>query len=85
VPAQISLAWLLTRPTVSSLLVGAANVKQLEANLGAADIKLDADDLAQLDTATRPIPIYPNWFTARVGDGKAHEALGIPLAAPPVR
>jgi aryl-alcohol dehydrogenase-like predicted oxidoreductase len=85
VPAQISLAWLLTRPAVSSLLVGAASVKQLDDNLGAADIKLDADDLAQLDAATRPTPIYPNWFTARVADGKAHEALGISLAAPPVR
>ena len=85
VPAQISLAWLLTRPTVSSLLVGAASVKQLEANLGAADVTLDADDLAKLDAATRPTAMYPNWFTARVGDGKAHEALGIPLAAPLVR
>jgi aryl-alcohol dehydrogenase-like predicted oxidoreductase len=84
-PAQVSLAWLLTRPAVSSLLVGAASVKQLEENLGAADLKLDADDLAQLDTATKPTPVYPNWFTARVADGKAHEALGIPLGAPPVR
>jgi aryl-alcohol dehydrogenase-like predicted oxidoreductase len=85
VPAQVSLAWLLTRPTVSSLLVGAANAKQLEDNLGAADVKLDADDLAKLDAATRPTPIYPNWFTARVADTKAHEALGIPLATPPIQ
>jgi aryl-alcohol dehydrogenase-like predicted oxidoreductase len=85
VPAQISLAWLLTRPAISALLVGAASVKQLEANLGAADVTLDADDLAKLDAATRPTATYPNWFTARVADGKAHEALGIPLAAPLVR
>ena len=84
-PAQISLAWLLTRPTVSTLLVGAASAKQLDENLGAVDIKLDTEDLAQLDAATRPTAPYPNWFTARVGDGKAHEALGIPLAVPPVR
>src|SRR5882672_2749664 len=83
--AQISLAWLLTRPTVSSLLVGAASVKQLEQNLGAADIKLDAEDLAQLDAATKPTAPYPKWFTAFVADGKAHEALGIPLAVPPGR
>jgi aryl-alcohol dehydrogenase-like predicted oxidoreductase len=84
-PAQVSLAWLLTRPTVSSLLVGASNAKQLEENLGAADVTLDAEDLAQLDAATRPTAPYPNWFTARVADGKAHEALGIALSTPPVR
>jgi aryl-alcohol dehydrogenase-like predicted oxidoreductase len=84
-PAQIALAWLLTRPAVSSLLVGAANAKQLEENLAAADVTLDVDELAQLDAATRPTMPYPNWFTARVADGKAHEALGIALATPPVR
>jgi diketogulonate reductase-like aldo/keto reductase len=60
-------------------------VKQLEENLGAADVTLDTDDLAQLDAATRPTAPYPNWFTARVADGKAYQALGIPLAVPPVR
>ena len=85
VPAQVALAWLLTRPTVSTLLVGAASVKQLDENLGATDIALDAEDLAQLDTATRPTPPYPNWFTDRVADAQAHEALGIPLAERPVR
>ena len=84
-PAQLALAWLLTRPTVSTLLVGAASVKQLDENLGAADLNLDAEDLAQLDTATRPTPPYPNWFTDRVADGQAHEALGLPIAARPVR
>jgi len=84
-PAQVALAWLLTRPTVSTLLVGAASVKQLDENLGAADLNLDAEDLAQLDTATRPTPPYPNWFTDRVADGQAHEALGLPLAGRPVR
>ena len=81
----MALAWLLTRPTVSTLLVGAASVKQLDENLGAADLNLDAEDLAQLDTATRPTPPYPNWFTDRVADGQAHEALGLPLAGRPVR
>ena len=84
-PAQVALAWLLTRPTVSTLLVGAASVKQLDENLGALDLNLDAEDLAQLDTATRPTLPYPNWFSALVADGQAHEALGLPLAARPVR
>lgn len=84
-PAQISLAWLLTRPAVASLLVGASSVKQLEENLGAADITLDAEDLKVLDEATRPILPYPNWFTARVGDSKVHEALRVAPAAPLIR
>jgi aryl-alcohol dehydrogenase-like predicted oxidoreductase len=84
-PAQVALAWLLTRPAVSTLLFGAASTRQLEQNLGAADLKLGADDLAQLDAATRPAPIYPNWFTSRVADRQAHEALGINLPGPPVR
>jgi hypothetical protein len=41
--------------------------------------------LKRLEEATRPTVPYPNWFTARVADGKVHEALGIVLAAPPVR
>jgi aryl-alcohol dehydrogenase-like predicted oxidoreductase len=84
-PAQVSLAWLLTRPAVSSILVGASSTKQLEENLGAAALELDADELAELDAATRAPQPYPHWFTERVADGKLHEALGIKLSTPPVR
>jgi aryl-alcohol dehydrogenase-like predicted oxidoreductase len=84
-PAQVSLAWLLTRPTVSSLLIGASSAAQLADNVAAADVKLAAEDLAALDAATKPTPPYPNWFTDRVADGKAHAALGIKLAVPPIR
>ena len=84
-PAQISLAWLLTRPAVSSILVGASSVAQLDENLKATDVKLEADELAALDEATKPTPPYPHWFTSRVVDSKVYEALGIPLATPPIR
>ncbi|MGH8264774.1 MAG: aldo/keto reductase, partial [Steroidobacteraceae bacterium] len=84
-PAQISIAWLLTRPQVASILVGASSVKQLEDNLGATQVKLDAEELAQLDAATKPTIPYPQWFTARVADSKVHEALGIALVQPPAR
>jgi aryl-alcohol dehydrogenase-like predicted oxidoreductase len=84
-PAQIALAWLLTRPSVSSVLVGASSTKQLEENLGAADVELNADELAQLDAATKPTQPYPQWFNERVADAKVHEALGIKLSTPPVR
>jgi aryl-alcohol dehydrogenase-like predicted oxidoreductase len=84
-PAQVSLAWLLTRPAVASILVGASNRKQLDENLKAADVQLTAEDLTALDAATKPTAIYPNWFNERVVDGKQYKALGLPLAVPPVR
>jgi aryl-alcohol dehydrogenase-like predicted oxidoreductase len=84
-PAQVSLAWLLTRPAVSSILVGASSAKQLDENLGATAVELAADELAQLDAATKSARPYPHWFTERVADGKVHEALGIELSTPPVR
>jgi aryl-alcohol dehydrogenase-like predicted oxidoreductase len=84
-PAQISLAWLLTRPAVSSILVGASKVSQLEDNLKAIDVTLDADERAQLDAATTTAIPYPQWFNPRVADGKVFAALGLPLATPPSR
>jgi aryl-alcohol dehydrogenase-like predicted oxidoreductase len=58
--AQLAIAWLLTRPTVDSVLLGATKTHQLEDNLGAIDVLLDADDLARLDGATKIAPIYPS-------------------------
>jgi aryl-alcohol dehydrogenase-like predicted oxidoreductase len=84
-PAQVSLAWLLTRPSVSSILIGASSAAQLADNVAAVSVKLAAEDLAALDAATKPMQPYPNWFTDRVADGKAHAALGIKLAVPPIR
>lgn len=52
--AQVALAWLLSRPQVSSVILGARTVEQLTDNLGAADVELTADELAALDTASDP-------------------------------
>jgi aryl-alcohol dehydrogenase-like predicted oxidoreductase len=84
-PAQVSLAWLLARPVVSSILVGASSVAQLDENLKSADVKLEAEDLIALDEATKPVPPYPHWFSPRVVDAKVYEALGLPLSVKPVR
>ena len=70
---------------VSSILGGASSATQLEENLGSTAVELDADDLAQLDAATRSTQPYPQWFTERVAGGKVHDALGIKLSTPPVR
>jgi len=58
---QVALNWLLERPSVSSVIVGARNEEQLKQNLGAADWKLSADQVAKLDAASEVKSIYPYW------------------------
>jgi aryl-alcohol dehydrogenase-like predicted oxidoreductase len=58
--AQLSLAWLLNRPGVSSVLMGATKLQQLEDNLGAADIVLTGEEMRRLDEATAIKPLYPS-------------------------
>ena len=63
--AQIALNWLLQRPTVSSVIVGARNEEQLRQNLGAIGWNLTADQMKRLDAASaRPAP-YPYWHQAQ--------------------
>jgi aryl-alcohol dehydrogenase-like predicted oxidoreductase len=59
--AQVALNWLLQRPTVANLVIGARNEAQLLDNLGAVDWKLGAEDIATLDSASHRPPIYPYW------------------------
>lgn len=56
---QLAVAWLLARSGVTSVLLGATKLQQLEDTLGAADVKLRAEDLAELDAASAITPIYP--------------------------
>jgi len=56
---QVALNWLLRRPTVSSVLVGARNEQQLRDNLGAVGWALDAAQVARLDAASAVTPSYP--------------------------
>lgn len=61
---QVALNWLLQRPTVSTVLVGARNEAQLRDNLGAVGWSLDASQVQRLDEASRvtpPYPYYPYW------------------------
>lgn len=59
--AQISLNWLLQRPTVSSIIIGARNEEQLKQNLGATGWKLTTDQIKKLDAASETPAIYPYW------------------------
>ncbi|WP_368620414.1 aldo/keto reductase [Paraburkholderia sp. BR13444] len=58
---QIALNWLLQRPTVATLLIGARNEEQLRQNLSAVGWNLTADQVAKLDAASAVRPPYPYW------------------------
>jgi aryl-alcohol dehydrogenase-like predicted oxidoreductase len=61
--AQVALAWLLGRPAVTSLVIGARTEKQLADNLAAAELELTADEVARLEKVSRPPLSYPHWHT----------------------
>lgn len=58
---QVALNWLLSRPTVCNLVIGARNEHQLCENLGATGWSLSAEQIRRLDELTRRTPIYPYW------------------------
>ena len=60
--AAIALAWLLQRPFVSSVIIGATRPDQLAQNLAASDVVLTPDDIAALDAASKLRPEYPGWM-----------------------
>ena len=74
--AQVAIAWLLAKKAVSSVIVGASKQHQLDDNLAAANLVLGVDEVAELDTLTKPAAVYPNWFGEMVLDGPAKAALG---------
>jgi aryl-alcohol dehydrogenase-like predicted oxidoreductase len=61
-PARISLAWLLTKPFVTSVIIGAKRLDQLQDNLAAVDLHLSEDELKQLDDVSALPPEYPGWM-----------------------
>ncbi|GAB3210353.1 aldo/keto reductase [Nocardia tengchongensis] len=65
---QIALNWLLRRPTVATVIVGARDEEQLRQNLGAVGWSLDADQIARLDKASAVTPPYPYYPYYRLGD-----------------
>ena len=59
--AQISLNWLLQRPTISNIIIGARNEEQLKQNLNAVGWNLTLDQIKKLDKASEILPTYPYW------------------------
>jgi aryl-alcohol dehydrogenase-like predicted oxidoreductase len=77
--AQIALAWLLHQPVVTSVIVGAKRVDQLDDNIAATQVRLSADELETLDAVSALPPEYPGWMLSRQGDARrAQIAAGAP-------
>ena len=66
-PARVALAWVLSRQAVTSVIIGAKRLDQLEDNLAAADLMLGEDELARLDAVSALTPEYPGWMVAAMG------------------
>ena len=65
--AQVALAWLLAQPVVTTVIIGAKRIEQLDDNLGAVAVRLTPDELATLDTVSALPPEYPGWMLAYQG------------------
>jgi aryl-alcohol dehydrogenase-like predicted oxidoreductase len=66
--AQVALAWLLAKPWVSSVIIGAKTTEQLTDNIAATELTLSADEMAELDKVSALPPEYPGWMLARQGE-----------------
>jgi aryl-alcohol dehydrogenase-like predicted oxidoreductase len=65
--ARIALAWLLHRPFVMSVIIGATSIEQLDDNLAATEVSLSAEELTQLDRVSALSSEYPGWMMERQG------------------
>ena len=68
--AQVALGWLLHQPQVTSVIVGARRPEQLADNIAATRVTLSADELSQIDNASRLAPEYPGWMLERQGEAR---------------
>ncbi|GAA4807684.1 aldo/keto reductase [Olivibacter ginsenosidimutans] len=76
--SQIALAWLLTKPVISSIIIGASKISQLENNLQAIHITLSASEIALLDNLTKPRWLYPHWFNQQMIDAMTVSTIPTP-------
>jgi len=68
--ARISLAWLLAKPVVTSIIIGAKRLDQLEDNIAATELQLTPDELKQLDDVSALPPEYPGWMLQTQGSNR---------------
>jgi len=72
--AQVALAWLLGRPGVSSVVIGARTDEHLADNLAAADLELNDDERSRLDEISAPPLLYPYWHQAKTASERLSDA-----------
>jgi aryl-alcohol dehydrogenase-like predicted oxidoreductase len=68
--ARVALAWLLAKPHVMSVIIGAKTIEQLDDNIAAAELTLTADEIARLDQVSELTPEYPGWMLGRQGGSR---------------
>ena len=68
--AQVALAWLLGRPGVCSLVIGARTEQQLAGNLGAVELELSPAERERLDRVSAPPLLYPYWHQAKTASDR---------------
>ena len=68
--ARVALAWLLAKPHVMSVIIGAKTVEQLDDNLAAVDLTLTLEDMERLDAVSALPSEYPGWMFERQGGGR---------------
>ena len=67
---QVALNWVLRRPTISSVIVGARNEEQLRENLGAVEFALTPEQVRRLDEVSHRPPVYPYWHQRRTSSDR---------------
>lgn len=65
--AQLSLAWLLHQPVVTSIIIGAKTLEQLNDNIASGQVQFSAEELQKLDEVSKLSPEYPGWMLQRTG------------------
>ncbi|CAJ0706396.1 MULTISPECIES: aldo/keto reductase [Ralstonia] len=74
--AQIALAWLLHQRAVTTVIVGAKKIEQLDDNIAATKVELTAEELAQLDELSKLPAEYPGWMLERQGEYRRGQLAG---------
>ena len=74
--ARVALAWLLAKPYVTSVIIGAKRVDQLDDNIAATSLSLSAEEMAALDAVSALPEEYPGWMVARHSGGRRPAAVG---------
>lgn len=73
-PAQVALAWVLGRPSVSSIVIGGRNLDQIKDNINAHAIKLSQEERERLNTVSRLPMLYPYWHQAILAKNRLSDA-----------